>query len=151
MNCIWFLLWPYVIACKVLTLNSEVLTSHHLVFIFQQHEACAKWQYFHLMTSSWFPLSAACVYQPVWVCMCIETEIRWPQFSRRHIQMHFFNENYSTSIKISLSFAPKRPIVNIPTLVQIMAWRRPGDKPLSEPMMVNTSSRGLNGLLSPGE
>ena len=25
---------------------------------------------------------------------------------------------------------------NIPTLVQIMAWRRPGDKPLSEPMMV---------------
>ena len=26
---------------------------------------------------------------------------------------------------------------NIPALVQIMAWRRPGDKPLSEPMMVN--------------
>ena len=29
------------------------------------------------------------------------------------------------------------PINNIPALVQIMAWRRPGDKPLSEPMMVN--------------
>ena len=28
------------------------------------------------------------------------------------------------------------PINNIPTLVQIMAWRRPGDKPLFEPMMV---------------
>ena len=26
--------------------------------------------------------------------------------------------------------------LNIPALVQIMAWRRPGDKPLSEPMMV---------------
>ena len=26
---------------------------------------------------------------------------------------------------------------NIPSLVQIMAWRRPGDKPLSEPMMVS--------------
>ena len=26
-------------------------------------------------------------------------------------------------------------INNIPALVQIMAWRRPGDKPLSEPMM----------------
>ena len=25
---------------------------------------------------------------------------------------------------------------SIPALVQIMAWRRPGDKPLSEPMMV---------------
>ena len=30
---------------------------------------------------------------------------------------------------------PKGPIDNIPALVQIMAWRRPGDKPLSEPMM----------------
>ena len=27
-------------------------------------------------------------------------------------------------------------INNIPALAQIMAWRRPGDKPLSEPMMV---------------
>ena len=26
------------------------------------------------------------------------------------------------------------PINNIPAMVQIMAWRRPGDKPLSEPM-----------------
>ena len=29
------------------------------------------------------------------------------------------------------------PINNISALVQIMAWRRPGDKPLSEPMMVS--------------
>ena len=28
------------------------------------------------------------------------------------------------------------PINNIPALVQIMAWRRPGDKPLSEPMLI---------------
>ena len=35
-----------------------------------------------------------------------------------------------------LKFVPKGPINNIPALVQIMAWRRPGDKPLSEPMMV---------------
>ena len=28
------------------------------------------------------------------------------------------------------------PINNIPTLVQVMAWRRSGDKPLSEPMIV---------------
>ena len=27
-------------------------------------------------------------------------------------------------------------LTNIPALVQIMAWRRPGDKPLSEPMLV---------------
>ena len=35
-----------------------------------------------------------------------------------------------------MKFVPKGPINNIPALVQIMAWRRPGDKPLSEPMMV---------------
>ena len=49
----------------------------------------------------------------------------------------FLNENIRISIRISLKFVPKVPINNIPALVQIMAWRRPGDKPLSEPMMVN--------------
>ena len=49
----------------------------------------------------------------------------------------FFNENVWISIKISLKFVPKGPINNIPALVQIMAWHRSGDKPLSEPMMVS--------------
>ena len=49
----------------------------------------------------------------------------------------FLNGIFNISIKISLKFVPKDPINNIPTLVQIMAWRRPGDKPLSEPMMVS--------------
>ena len=49
----------------------------------------------------------------------------------------FLNENVSNSIKISLKFVPKGPINNNPTLVQIMAWRRSGDKPLSELMMVS--------------
>ena len=49
----------------------------------------------------------------------------------------FLNENVRISIKISLKFVPKCPINNIPALVQIMAWRRPGDKPLSEPMMIS--------------
>ena len=48
----------------------------------------------------------------------------------------FVNENVSVSIKISFKFVSKGPINNIPTLVQIMAWQRPGDKPLSEPIMV---------------
>ena len=48
----------------------------------------------------------------------------------------FLNQNVRISIKISLKFVPKSPINYIPALVQIMAWRRPGDKPLSEPMMV---------------
>ena len=49
----------------------------------------------------------------------------------------FLNENVWIPIKISLKFVPKGPINNIPALVQIMAWRRSGDKPLSEPMMVS--------------
>ena len=48
----------------------------------------------------------------------------------------FVNENVRISIMISLKFVPKIPINNITALVQIMAWRRPGDMPLSEPMMV---------------
>ena len=48
----------------------------------------------------------------------------------------FLNENIRIAIKISLKFVPKGPISKIPALVQIMAWRLPGDKPLSEPMMV---------------
>ena len=49
----------------------------------------------------------------------------------------FVNENVRILIKISLKFVPKGPINNNPALVQIMAWRRSGDKPLSEPMMVS--------------
>ena len=49
----------------------------------------------------------------------------------------FLNENVWIPNKISQKFVPKGPINNIPALVQIMAWRRPGDKPLSEPMMVS--------------
>ena len=49
----------------------------------------------------------------------------------------FVNENAWISLKISLKFVPLVRIDNIPALVRIMAWRRPGDKPLSEPMMVS--------------
>ena len=49
----------------------------------------------------------------------------------------FFNENVWISINISLKFVPKGLINNNPALVQIMAWRRSGDKPLSEPMIVS--------------
>ena len=47
------------------------------------------------------------------------------------------NENVKISIEISLKFVSKGPINNIPALVQIMAWRRPGNKQLSETMLVS--------------
>ena len=52
----------------------------------------------------------------------------------------FLNENVWILLKISLTFVPKVWINNISSLVQIMAWRRPGDKPLSEPMMDGLST-----------
>ena len=61
-----------------------------------------------------------------------------------------WNENVWISLNISLKFVRKVPISNIPTLVQIMAWRRPGDKPSSEPMIVYWriyASLGLNELI----
>ena len=48
----------------------------------------------------------------------------------------FSNENILIFIKFLLKFIPKVPINNIQALVQIMAWRQPGHKPLSELMMV---------------
>ena len=48
----------------------------------------------------------------------------------------FSNEILRILIQISLKFVPNGPINNEPTLVQIMAWRHKGAKPLSEPMMV---------------
>ena len=52
----------------------------------------------------------------------------------------FLNLNVWISLTISLKVVPKVRINNIPALVQILAWRRPGDKPLSEPMMVKSST-----------
>ena len=49
----------------------------------------------------------------------------------------FLNENVWISLKISLKFVPEVRINNIPALVQIMAWRRSGDKALSGTMMVS--------------
>ena len=47
----------------------------------------------------------------------------------------FLNEN--TSVLVFHWSLFLGPIINMPAIVQIMTWRRPGDKPLSEPMMVN--------------
>ena len=49
----------------------------------------------------------------------------------------FFKENFGIFIKISLKFDPRGSMNNIPALVQIMAWHRPGEKQLSEEMAVS--------------
>ena len=79
-------------------------------------------------------------------CLCIKTRCLYnslrPRLNRRPFaddifKCIFLNENKWILPRISLKFVPKVRINNIPALVQIMAWRRPGDKPLSEPKMVS--------------
>ena len=43
----------------------------------------------------------------------------------------FLNKNDIITIRISLQFVPRSPIDNRPALVQVMAWRRTGDKPIT--------------------
>ena len=61
---------------------------------------------------------------------------KWLPFHRRCFQCIFFlNEKFCIQIKISLKFVPKGPIDNNLALLKKMAWRRTGDKPLSEEML----------------
>ena len=48
----------------------------------------------------------------------------------------FLNVNIRISIEISLKCVPEGIINNIQALLRIMAWRRTGDNPLIEPMLV---------------
>ena len=59
------------------------------------------------------------------------------QFPDDNFKCIFLSENMGIFINIWLKFVPKGPIYNISALVQIMAWHRPGDEPLSEPLMVS--------------
>ena len=72
----------------------------------------------------------------------------------------FLNENDRIPIQISLKFVPRSLIDNKAALVEIMAWRQTGAKPLPEPVMTAISSQrallfsvatwGFDGMLSTG-
>ena len=109
------------------------------ILIFTCQTVSKKWLgiciLYHFSTPKW------CRYLKLKARTCLFNTSR-PRQDGRHFaddifKCIFMNENVWIPIKISLKFVPKGPINNIPALVQIMAWRRPGDKPLSEPMMVS--------------
>ena len=66
----------------------------------------------------------------------IEAETKWPPFSIQHIQMNFLKWEYMSFDENSLKFVTMGPTNNIPALVEIMDWRRPGANAFSQPMMV---------------
>ena len=109
----WSLLWKGLIKVRVWSIG---------LLIFLLHAGLCSWVTYHLAQSKINTLR--------------------PRQNERHFADDIFtciflNENAWIPIKISLKFIPKGPINNIPALVLIMAWRRPGDKPLSEPIMVS--------------
>ena len=72
----------------------------------------------------------------LWWINTLSTRQNGRHFSNDTFKCIFLNENVWNSFKTSLKFVPQGPINNIPALVQIMAWRCLGNKPLSEPMMI---------------
>ena len=97
------------------------------------------------IANSWLqaslPVAIALIHCWMWGPVLLNT-LR-PRQNGRHLaddifKCFFLNENVWFPIKISLKFVPKGLINKSPALVLIMAWRRPGDKPLSEPMLVRS-------------
>ena len=56
-------------------------------------------------------------------------------FAENIFKCIFLNKNDRITTQISLKLVPKSPVDYKPALVQVMAWRQTGDKPLPEPMM----------------
>ena len=103
------------------------------------------------MQWTWWPVASTTIaHGSCWHILPVaEAYVAWwanvntlrPRQNGRHFadaifKWMFLNENVWIPIKISLKFIPKGPINNILVLVQIMAWHRSGNEPLSEPMMV---------------
>ena len=65
-----------------------------------------------------------------------------PHFADDIFRCIFINEKFCIFTKISLKSVPKGPIDYNPALVQIMAWCRTGNKPLSEPMLTRLTDGG---------
>ena len=89
------------------------------------------------------PVRTCC--EHVWLVASVVAGMSPPVTTLRQNGRHFtddtfkcisLNENVWIKIKISLKFVLKDPISNIPALVQTMACRLVGTKPLSEPMIV---------------
>ena len=60
-----------------------------------------------------------------------------PNFADDIFNCIFLKENLWIPIKIPFKSVPEGPINNIPALIQIMAWCRPSNKPLSESVMLS--------------
>ena len=70
-------------------------------------------------------------------CNILRSKHNGHQFVHKIFKCIFLNGSVWILIKVSQDFVPKCPINNILALGQIMACHQPGDKALSETMMVS--------------
>ena len=86
----------------------------------------------------YFEVTIWCYHQ-IWLVNDDLTHLSWDKVAailKMVCWNAFLNENIWISNKISLKYVPWGLIDNMSALVQTMAWHRPGDKPLSEPMLI---------------
>ena len=110
--------------------------SHLVIWIWPDISDYGFWPWVRCcLSSGWYPLSMLCQF-----CDKTISTLRLRQNGRHFpddiFECIFFNEILSVSITSSLKFVPKGPVISVSALVQIMAWHCPGNKPLSEPMIV---------------
>ena len=102
-----------------------------------EHYGLSHWEMLHMQSLHSWAENCSAIYISISVLdWHIEAETKWTHFPDDNFKSIFLNESVTISIKISLKFVPWGPINKNPALVQIMAWHRPCDKPLSKPMMV---------------
>ena len=77
----------------------------------------------------------------IWASYLISPLKNGRNFSDDIFKCIFFNEKFCISIWISLKFVPEGPI-DKSALIQIMAWRWTGDKPLPEPILAQFIKQG---------
>ena len=120
---------------------------HHFADAFSWKEMFVFWFKFHwsvflnvqlTISQHWFRWWLGTVHPHVNdKCNTLKPKQNGHHFPDNIFKCIFLNWNIWISIEISLKFVLKGPINNIPSLVQMMAWCRSGNKPLSEPMMVS--------------
>ena len=99
---------------------------------------------FSIISLHWHDWGGACS----WIPSPWKTSTHLSQYSQIAITMAVDSQATQILIPISLNFVSEGPINKKPTLVQIMAWRQTGDKPLSEPMMTTFTNTYIHHLAS---
>ena len=107
-------------------------------------------EYFTRHPNKWPSVNLAC-----YKLLCL---IHLPLDKMAAISLTIFSHSFSRMksfvffIRISMKFVPKGPVVNDAALVELMARRRIGDKPFSQPMLTRFTDayyiRGTRGEMS---